>query len=116
MDISIFTPKFNKFILEKKELLSLYVAKTKKRSPIKLKSQDLLSPKNNSYYLYEIIHNLDDNIIVNHVLYNFLKILTHNDGDYENITELNLAIEFCSNICREYLYTLYKKSNCNVSF
>lgn len=53
--------------------------------PVKLKSEDPLSHKNNLYYLYEVVNNLDDNIIINYVLYNFLKLLTYNEGDYENI-------------------------------
>ena len=116
--MSIFTPELNKFLLEKKELVSLYVAKTKKKAPVKFKSEDPLSHNNNLYYLYEVINNLDDNIIINLVLYNFLKLLTYKDGDYENIGELKFAIDFGKSICREYLYTLYTKSNSNynVSF
>lgn len=116
VDMSIFTPKFNKFLLEKRELLSSYITKTKSKSPVILKSEDPLSPKNNPCYLYKIINNLDENIIINLVLYNFLKLLTYNDGDYENINELKFAISFGNNITREYLHTLYKRSNNNISF
>lgn len=102
VDMSIFTPKFNKFLLEKRELVSSYITKSKNKSPVKVKvkSKDPQSPKNNPYYLYKIIKNLDDNIIINLILYNFLKLLTYNDSDYENFNELKFAIDFGKNISR----------------
>lgn len=116
IDMSIFTPKFNKFLLEKKELFSLYITKTKNKSPFNLKSKDPLSPKNNPYYLYKVLKNLDDYIIINLILYNFLKLLTYNDSDYEDINELKFAIAFGKDISREYLYSLYKMTNQKISF
>lgn len=62
--------------------LGFYIAKTKNKSPFKLKSLYIVSPKYNFYYLYKIINNLDYNIIINLILYNFLKLLTYNYGDY----------------------------------
>ena len=86
----------------------------------KLKSIDPLSFKNNVYYLNKIINLLDDKKkIWDLILYDFLQLVTYNDGDYENISELKFAIAFGKNISREYLVTLYKqyiKSNGNIQF
>lgn len=120
IDMDIFTPKFNKFLLEKRELIYSYVAKVKMSKSIpKLKSSDPLSSKNNVYYLNKIINTLDNNKIMDLILYNFFKLVTYNEGDYENISELKLAIAFGKNISREYLVALYKeyiKSKGNILF
>lgn len=117
VDLQMFTSRFNNFLLEKKELLGLYINKIRRsKSKFELKSEDPLSSKNNIYYLRLIINNLDTNTIINLILYEFLKLLTYNDSDYDNINALGFAINFGKNISREYLAIEYRRSNDNLSF
>jgi len=101
--MDIFTPKFNNFFLEKREVIYSYLDKVKQKnkSISKLKSKDILS--------YKIINKLENEKILDLILYNFFKLVTYNNSDYENINELNCAIDFGKNICREYLVILYKQ-------
>lgn len=118
VDMQMFTSKFNNFLLEKKELLRLYINKIRhSKFKFELKSEDPTSSKNNLYYLYLIIKSLDTNTIINLILYDFLKLLTYNDSDYDNINALAFSIDFGKNIVREYLVSEFKKkSNDNLSF
>lgn len=91
LDVStdIFTAKFSELLLEKTNLINSYINKIKSNKYLpKIKSTDILSAKNNPYYLNKIIKNLDKDNITNLVLYNFFKLLTYHDGNYENINQL----------------------------
>ena len=71
------------------------------------------------FYLKKIINKLENEKILDLILYNFFKLVTYNNSDYENINELKFAIDFGKNICREYLVILYKQylvSNNNIQF
>lgn len=118
--MDIFTPKLNNFFIEKRNLIYSYLDKVKQNKSIpKLKSKNPLSSKNNMCYLNNIINKLENEKIVDLILYNFFKLVTYNNTDYENVNELKLAIDFGSNICREYLVILYKQyliSNKNIQF
>lgn len=119
VNMDIFTSKFNNFFIEKRALISSYLYKVKHNNISKVKSKDPLSSKNNMYYLQKIINKLENEKILDLILYNFLKLVTYNNSDYENINELTLAIAFGKNICREYLVILYKEyllSNKNIQF
>ncbi len=120
VNMDIFTPKFNSFFLEKRKLIYSYLDKVKHNKSIsKLKSKNPLSAQNNMYYLNKIINKLENEKIVDFILYNFFKLVTYNNSEYENITELKFAIDFGNNICREYLVILYKQyliSNKNIQF
>lgn len=110
-NMDIFTPKFNNFLIEKRELIYSYLEKVKhNKNSSKLKSKDPLSPKNNMFYFNKLINTLGSGKILDLILYNFFKLVTYNNSDYENINELKFAIDFGKNICREYLVTLYKQS------
>lgn len=112
INMDLFTSKFNNFFLEKREVIYSYLDKVKQNNKTiyKLKSKDILSSKNNMFYLNKIINKLENEKILDLILYNFFKLVTYNNSDYENINELNCAIDFGKNICREYLVILYKQS------
>ena len=127
VNMDIFTPKFHKFFLVKRELIYSYLDKVKHNNKIisssskahKLKSKDPLSSKNSMFYFNKIIDKLEIEKILDLILYYFFKLVTYNNSDYENINQLKFAIDFGKNICREYLVILYKEyltSNKNIQF
>ena len=119
INMDIFTSKFNNFFIDKRELIYSYLDKVKYNNISKVRSKDPLSSKNNVFYLNKIINKLKNEKILDLILYNFFKLVTYNNSDYENINELKFAIDFGKNICREYLVILYKEyliSNENIQF
>jgi DNA-directed RNA polymerase len=120
INTDIFTPKFSAILMEKRDLIYSYLSKLKNnKNIIKIKSEDPLSNKNHIYYLNKVIQTLDVDRIMNLILYNFFKLVSYSDSEFENINELRFAIDFGKNISREYmskLYKEYKKSNEVVSF